>query len=114
MWVEDVQVQIIIFVGLVAFEPIGGLRANLGAEIVFFALADKVHIAPVALVLAQPVALGAGKIDGIGIQRVGFDTAHEFKARIAHVIIARALLPQVEVIGQQATHSFALFHHPLH
>ena len=82
--VENIEMPVEIPVRMVTPELVGGLAVDLGAGVVLIALVDEVHIAPVAFFLAEPVALGAGEVDGIGVERIKLDSTHELETRIAH------------------------------
>ena len=112
--VEDIQVQIEIGVPPVALEPVDSPPKDLGAEVVFFLLADEVNVAPVPLVLAPPIPLRAVERHGVGAVGVRLAAAHEVEAGVAHVVVARALLPQVEVVGEQVADPVAVLYRPLH
>ena len=86
--------------------------ADLGAEIILLILADEVYVAPVALQFALAVLVGAEEIHRVGVERVGFDAADKLEAGITHVVIARALFPKVEVVGEQTGDAVVVFHRP--
>ena len=112
--VENVQVQIKVGMPPVALKPVDGALEDLGTEVVLLPLPDKVYVAPVPLVLAQSVAFRAVERHGIGAVGVRLAAAHEVEAGVTHVVVTRALLPQVEVVGEQGADPVAVLDRPLH
>ncbi len=99
--VEDVQVQVEILMAPVPLQPCCGPLEDLRAEVIPLRLADEVDVAPVSLILAEPVARRTGEGHGVCAIGIRLTAAHEVEAGVAHVIVAGALLPQVEVIGDE-------------